>query len=95
MRSPAPFTEAGFKAFNEVYVGTLARWGVYDGTTNPVARSNVCAEVAPPPEPSLHAFCFTVADADARPSFHIAGSSSLRTLVVFQTKGRCISGMAI
>ncbi|MCK6454118.1 MAG: hypothetical protein L6R19_25165 [Alphaproteobacteria bacterium] len=30
LRSPAPFTEAGFIAFNQVYVGTLADWGVYD-----------------------------------------------------------------
>ena len=28
LRSPAPFTEEGFTAFNRVYVGTLERWGV-------------------------------------------------------------------
>ena len=38
LRSPAPFTESGFAAFNKVYVGTLERWGVFDGATNPVAR---------------------------------------------------------
>ena len=48
LRSPAPFTEQGFRAFNEIYVGTLARWGVFDGKTNPVARSNVCPEIDPP-----------------------------------------------
>ena len=74
LRSPAPFTETGFRAFNEVYVGTLARWGIFDGTTNPVARSNVCPAVDPPAAPSFHAFSFTVADAGARPSFVIAGS---------------------
>src|SRR5690606_4844133 len=51
LRSPAPFSEAGFKAFNEVYVGTLERWGVFKDGRNPVARSNVCPEIAPPPEP--------------------------------------------
>ncbi len=76
LRSPAPFTEAGFIAFNQVYVGTLAEWGVYDPASrrNPVARSNVCPEVHKPAEPSFHAFCYTVADAAAAPSFVVAGS---------------------
>ncbi len=74
LRSPAPFTETGFRAFNEVYVTTLARWGIFDGTTNPVARSNVCPAVDPPTAPSFHAFSFTVEGADAAPSFVIAGS---------------------
>src|SRR6266700_773983 len=39
LRSPAPFTEAGFRAFNEVYVVTLQKWGLFDGKVNPVARS--------------------------------------------------------
>lgn len=75
LRSPAPFTEAGFKAFNEVYVKTLTRWGIYDGGgINPVARSNVCPELDPPPEPSFHAFAYTVKADNAAPSFVIAGS---------------------
>jgi hypothetical protein len=75
LRSPAPFTEEGFTAFNRVYVGTLERWGVYRGGLNPVARSNVCPELHPPSEPSLHAFSYTVpTDADALASFVIAGS---------------------
>ena len=45
---------------------TLARWGIYDGTTNPVARSNVCPEMAPPAEPSLHAFSLHRAVGPAR-----------------------------
>ena len=60
LRSPAPFTEDGFRAFNEIYVVTLRKWGLFDGTINPVARSNVCPETAPPPEPSFHAFSYTV-----------------------------------
>jgi hypothetical protein len=75
LRSPAPFTEEGFLAFNRVYVGTLSKWGIFDGTTNPVARSNVCPAVNPPAEPSFHAFSFTtLSDADAPKSFVIAGS---------------------
>ena len=74
LRSPAPFTEDGFRAFNEVYVATLAQWGLFDGRTNPVARSNVCPQIDPPSEPSFHAFSFTVAAPGAVPSFVIAGS---------------------
>jgi hypothetical protein len=75
LRSPAPFTEEGFLAFNQVYVGTLERWGIFRDDRNPIARSNVCPEVAPPPTPSFYAFAYTVpARPGARPSFHIAGS---------------------
>jgi hypothetical protein len=73
LRSPAPFTEAGFEAFNKVYVGTLKEWGIF-GENNPVARSNVCPEVNPPAEPSFYAFAYTVADKAAAPSFVVAGS---------------------
>ena len=60
LRSSAPFTEAGFIAFNRIYVGTLARWGIYRDGDNPVARSNVCPESNPPAEPGFHAFSYTV-----------------------------------
>jgi hypothetical protein len=78
LRSPAPFTEQGFRAFNEVYVVTLEKWGLFDGKVNPVARSNVCPEIDPPAEPSFHAISFTVATNDAAPSFVIAGSGEAR-----------------
>lgn len=76
LRSPEPFTEAGFRAFNEIYVGTLAKWRIYDeaSRTNPVARSNVCPILEKPAEPAFHAFTITVPDDIAAPSFHIAGS---------------------
>jgi hypothetical protein len=74
LRSSAPFTEDGFRAFNRVYVVTLETWGIYRDHDNPVARSNVCPEIDPPPEPSFHAFSFTVKADDAAPSFVVAGS---------------------
>ncbi len=76
LRSPAPFTEAGFVAFNRVYVGTLERWGIYRDEENPVARSNVCPEIGAPAEPSFEAFCYTVpaAPGSGPASFVIAGS---------------------
>ena len=78
LRSPAAFTEDGFKAFNQHYVKTLAEWGLFDGSTNPVARSNVCPEIDPPAEPSFHAFSFTRRREGAAPSFVIAGGAEAR-----------------
>ncbi|WP_426435154.1 2-amino-5-chloromuconate deaminase CnbZ [Bradyrhizobium genosp. P] len=78
LRSPAAFTEDGFRAFNQHYVKTLAEWGLFDGTTNPVARSNVCLEIDPPSEPSFYAFSFTRPNANASPSFVIAGGAEAR-----------------
>lgn len=75
LRSPAPFDDAGFIAFNRVYVGTLERWGIFKDDVNPVARSNVCPKVNPPAEPSFHAFAYT-REGDAEiPTFITAGSA--------------------
>jgi hypothetical protein len=75
LHSPAPFSESGFKAFNELYCGTLARWGIYRDGVNPVARSNTCPAIDPPATPSFHAFAFTMpASGGEGPSFVVAGS---------------------
>lgn len=74
LRSPAPFTEDGFHAFNQVYGAVLTDWGLFQDGRNPVARSNVCPEIAPPAEPCFHAFSITLPDPDAAPSFVVAGS---------------------
>jgi hypothetical protein len=71
LRSPAQFSEAGFIAFNRLYVEKLAQWGHYRDGVNPVARSNVCPETDPPPEPSFFAFSYT---APGRGGFVVAGS---------------------
>jgi hypothetical protein len=78
LRSPAAFTDEGFRHFNLHYVKTLSEWGLYDGATNPVARSNVCPEIDPPGEPSFHAFSFTRPSPGTTPSFVIAGSGEAR-----------------
>lgn len=77
LRSPAPFTEAGFRAFNEVYVGTLSQWGIFRDGVNPVARSNVCPEIAVPAEPAFYAFSYTVPSPQAAPTVVIAGSGEV------------------
>jgi hypothetical protein len=74
LRSPAPFTDAGFIAFNRHYCGTLERWGVMRDDKNPVARSNVCPEQNKPREPSFYAFCFARPVSGASGSFVISGS---------------------
>ena len=82
LRSPAAFTEAGFLAFNQHYVKTLAEWGLFDGSVNPVARSNVCPEIDAPAEPSFYAFCFTRPTqgtaTTTTPAFVIAGGAEAR-----------------
>lgn len=74
LRSPAPFTEQGFREFNELYTSKLAEWNIYDGEVNPVARSNVCPAVDPPEEPSLYAFAYTEAHYGGSGGFIVAGS---------------------
>ena len=76
LRSPAPFSEAGFFAFNTEYAGQLERWGLLADGVNPVARTNVCPVVDAPSEPSMYAFTFTLPEPDepAMGSFVIAGS---------------------
>ena len=72
LRSPRPFSEDGFRAFNRGYGAVLRdRWGVFAEGINPVARSNVCPEIDPPAEPVFHAFSYTVPG--SRGGFVIAG----------------------
>lgn len=57
LRSPAPFTDQGFLDFNTGYHAVLKEWGVLSPEgKNPVARSNVCPELDPPPAPGFYAF---------------------------------------
>ena len=78
LRSPLPVTDQGFRAFNEHYVKTLGHWGIFDGATNPVARSNVCPQLAPPAEPGMHAFSYTVPSTRGASTFVVAGSGEAR-----------------
>lgn len=76
LRSPRQFTEQGFIDFNRHYVQQLAAWGIFKDEVNPVARSNVCPEIAPPGEPSFYAFCYTVPGEEG--GFVAAGSGEAR-----------------
>jgi hypothetical protein len=74
LRSPAPLSMPGFRAFNEVYVEVLKRWNLFRDGLNPVARSNLAPHFAPPAEPCFYAFCYTVPANNAGTSFVVAGS---------------------
>lgn len=77
LRSPAPFSFAGFDEFNAGYVDILKSWRLLLDGVNPVARTNVAPEMDPPAEPSLYSFGYTVADSGARRSFIVAGAGEL------------------
>ena len=78
LRSPEPFTFAGFDEFNAAYVEVLKSWEILVDGVNPVARTNVAPEVDPPGEPSLASFAFTVPSAAGGPtSFVVSGAGEL------------------
>lgn len=74
LRSPAPFDDAGFEAFNRGYIRPLEEWGIFRNGLNPIARSNVCPELDKPAEPSFYAFSYTVPTGGKPDTFVVAGS---------------------
>ena len=80
LRSPAPFSEAGFEIFNRRYARTLESWGLVRGDRNPVARTNVCPLVNIPAEPVFHAFCYTFQTTETSSSgdFVVSGGGEAR-----------------
>lgn len=83
LRSPESFTEQGFYDFNQTYVKTLERWGIYreaDQPNNPVARTNVCPMYGAPAETLMYAFSYTVPveHETRRGTFIIAGGGDRR-----------------
>lgn len=79
LRSPAPFSFGGFAEFNQGYRALLIDWDLLIGGLNPIARTNVAPVVAPPAEPSLHAFSYTTPGlGPGAATFVVAGSGELR-----------------
>lgn len=77
LRSPKPFTFAGFAEFNGRYARILEDWGVFVDGVNPVARTNVAPELSPPSEPVLYGFSCTRPAETSRPTFVVAGAGEL------------------
>jgi len=77
LRSPSPFTFAGFSDFNAGYVRNLEQRDILLDGMNPVARTNVAPEIAPPSEPVVYAFSYTVPASTTGRSFIVAGAGEL------------------
>jgi len=78
LRSPKPYSFAGFGEFNGSYAIVLRDWGLFVDGVNPVARTNVAPAVAAPAEPVLYGFSFTrPCPADQPATFVVAGAGEL------------------
>ena len=77
LRSPKPFTFEGFNSFNAGYVQFLEKRNILVNGLNPVARTNVAPGIAPPSEPVVYAFSYTIPAPDAGRSFIVAGAGEL------------------
>src|SRR5690348_9825760 len=77
LRSPKPFSFAGFNGFNAGYEKLLQSWDIPVDGSNPVARTNVAPEINPPAEPSLYSFACTAPAASAAASFVVSGAGEL------------------
>ena len=78
LRIPKALSVGGFDDFNQPYIDRLKEWDAHVGGLNPVARTNVAPEMSPVAEPSVYAFCYTVASDVDRPTFVVAGSGETR-----------------
>ncbi len=78
LRSPRPFSFAGFAEFNGQYTAVLKDWGIFADGVNPIARTNIAPVQDPPAEPSLYGFAFTRPVKSAQPpTFVVAGAGEL------------------
>jgi len=79
LRSPQPFTRAGFIKFNQEYRQVLEAWDVLVDGENPVARTNVVPGWSAPAEESMFGFSYTRPAPDLeRRTFVVAGGGELR-----------------
>ncbi|MCC6390866.1 MAG: RidA family protein, partial [Bryobacterales bacterium] len=77
LRSPRPFTFAGFGQFNAGYVETLKKWDIPRDGLNPVARTNIAPAYDPPSQPSVYGFSYTIPAPNAPKTFIVAGAGEL------------------
>ena len=78
LRSPRPFTFAGFGVFNGLYASILEGWGLFVNGVNPIARTNVAPVINPPSTPVLYGFSYTRPCTSSLPqTFVVAGAGEL------------------
>jgi len=58
LRSPEPFTDEGFAAYNDRYRTALDQLGIDVSAGNPIARSNLCPVHNAPTDVAVHAFTY-------------------------------------
>ncbi|MGV3724220.1 MAG: 2-amino-5-chloromuconate deaminase CnbZ, partial [Actinomycetota bacterium] len=78
LRSPKPFTRAGFIEFNRGYRALLDEWGLLVDGENPIARTNVAPAWNPPAEESLFGFSYLIPTQRTERTFVVAGGGELR-----------------
>ncbi|MHB8887823.1 MAG: 2-amino-5-chloromuconate deaminase CnbZ [Acidobacteriaceae bacterium] len=79
LRCPAPYSFAGFAAFNDQYRSLLQQHGMLPDGPNPVARTNIMPVAEALTEQTIHAFSYTIpcTHREGRPSFVISGAGEL------------------
>ncbi len=78
LRSPRPFTMAGFIEFNIDYCKRLEAWGLYVDGVNPIARTNVAPLHNPPSAPVVRGFSYAEPSTDnGAATLVIAGAGEL------------------
>ncbi|MEE3234336.1 MAG: RidA family protein [Candidatus Latescibacterota bacterium] len=78
LRSPKPYSMQGFIEFNSNYCQTLQKWGLYVDGLNPIARTNIAPQFAPPNSPQLHAFSYVTKNPHVlRKTLVVAGAGEL------------------
>lgn len=80
LRSPRPFTFAGFAEFNQGYVDLLKEYQLHSDGYGPAARTNVCPEpqAIAPATPAVYAFSYTVPNAAQPVNFVGAGAGEIK-----------------
>lgn len=79
LRIPKALSFEGFGQFNQPYIEKLKQWAVHVDGVNPVARTNVAAEIDPPKVASVNAFSYTAPSDFRGKTFLTAGSGELRS----------------
>jgi hypothetical protein len=78
LRSPSPFTFAGFSELNADYAAILKGWGLFVDGVNPVARTNVAPEPISPETVVIYGFSYTRPVTNlAQKTFVVAGGGEL------------------
>lgn len=75
LRAPAQYSDAGYRAFDDLYGRILQDWNLIEDGHTPVARSIACPVLDAPAEPAVFGFAYTVAADDPRPSAFVSAVS--------------------